>query len=463
MLSRLSVKKPMTVFVCVVLVLILGVMSFINMTTDLLPNMDLPYAIAYTTYIGASPEQVEQSVTKTLESALATTSGVKNITSISQENVSIVVLEFEEGTGMDSAMIEMNASLDQIADSLPEAAGSPVLMKINPDMLPIMVLAVDSDNMAREELSQFTSSTVIPALERVDGVASVSGSGLVESQIRVELDQAKIDELNDKVLAAIDSSLADAEKQLKDSRRQINDAKKKLEEQSGTAYAQLVAAAQQLADAKDQASLGSTLTSAEVKAIQAVLAQYDNMVNLRDSYNASEDYARTHLSPVKYAELQSLQLTRTQLRAQLKAAQASLETAEATLKEIGSSEAALQQDVTNAKDAQEAAQTAYDEALARLDDMQRKAAAPVENEARGVSRTIPAGRTCCGRSRKSRRRWTTSRHSWRRNPIVPSCRPSWIPPRPPLPPSRWSKPPISTAMTRKPLPPRKSSRLPRRR
>lgn len=364
MLSRLSVKKPMTVFVCVVLVLILGVMSFINMTTDLLPNMDLPYAIAYTTYIGASPEQVEQSVTKTLESALATTSGVKNITSISQENVSIVVLEFEEGTGMDSAMIEMNASLDQIADSLPEAAGSPVLMKINPDMLPIMVLAVDSDNMARNELSEFTSSTVIPALERVDGVASVSGSGLVESQIRVELDQAKIDELNDKVLAAIDSSLADAEKQLKDSRRQINDAKKKLEEQSGTAYAQLVAAAQQLADAKDQASLGSTLTSAEVKAIQAVLAQYDNMVNLRDSYNASEDYARTHLSAVKYAELQSLQLTRTQLRAQLKAAQASLETAEATLKEIGSSEAALQQDVTNAKDAQEAAQTAYEEALA---------------------------------------------------------------------------------------------------
>lgn len=364
MLSRLSVKKPMTVFVCVMLVLILGVMSFINMTTDLLPNMDLPYAIAYTTYIGASPEQVEQSVTKTLESALATTSGVKNITSISQENVSIVVLEFEEGTGMDSAMIEMNASLDQIAGSLPEAAGSPVLMKINPDMLPIMVLAVDSDNMAREELSQFTSSTVIPALERVDGVASVSGSGLVESQIRVELDQAKIDELNDKVLAAIDGSLADAEKQLKDSRRQINDAKKKLEEQSGTAYAQLVAAAQQLADAKDQASLGSTLTSAEVKAIQAVLAQYDNMVNLRDSYNASEDYARTHLSAVKYAELQSLQLTRTQLRAQLKAAQASLETAEATLKEIGSSEAALQQDVTNAKDAQEAAQTAYDEALA---------------------------------------------------------------------------------------------------
>ena len=364
MLSRLSVKRPMTIFICVVLALILGVMSFINMTTDLLPSMDLPYVIAYTTYMGASPEQVEQSVTKALESALATTGGVKNITSVSQENVSIVVLEFEEGTGMDSAMIEMSASLDQIAGSLPEGAGSPVLMKLNPDMLPIMVLAVDSDGMQREALSRFTAETVIPALERVDGVASVTGSGLVESQIRVELDQAKIDALNSKVLRAVSSTLADAEQELKKARRELNDGKKKLEEQSGTAYGQLVAAAQQLSDAKQQAALGSTLTSAEVQALQAVLAQYDNMVNLRDRYNASETDARNTLTPVKYAELQSLQTRRALLRSELQAAQTSLEAAEATLQEIGSSEAALRQDVTNAEDALTAAQTAYDEALA---------------------------------------------------------------------------------------------------
>ena len=364
MLSRLSVKRPMTIFICVVLALILGVMSFINMTTDLLPSMDLPYVIAYTTYAGASPEQVEQSVTKALESALATTGGVKNITSVSQENVSIVVLEFEEGTGMDSAMIEMSASLDQIAGSLPEGAGSPVLMKLNPDMLPIMVLAVDSDGMQREALSRFTAETVIPALERVDGVASVSGSGLVESQIRVELDQEKIDALNSKVLRAVSSTLADAEQELKKARWELNNGKKKLEEQSGTAYGQLVAAAQQLSDAKQQAALGSTLTSAEVQALQAVLAQYDNMVNLRDRYNASETDARNTLTPVKYAELQSLQTRRALLRSELQAAQTSLEAAEATLQEIGSSEAALRQDVTNAKDALTAAQTAYDEALA---------------------------------------------------------------------------------------------------
>lgn len=362
MLSRFSVKKPMTVFVAVVLVLILGVMSFINMTTDLLPNMDLPYAVAYTTYIGASPEQVEQSVTKPMESALAATSGLKNITSVSQENVSIVVMEFEEGTGMDSAMIEMNAALDQLSGALPDAAGSPILMKINPDLLPIMVLAVDSDSMARQELSEFTTSTVIPALERVDGVASVSGSGLLESQIRIELDQSRIDALNEKVLTAIDGSLADAEKQLKATRKQITEGKKKLEEQSGTAYAQLVAAAGQLSGIKDQTTIGSTLNSAEVKALQAVLDQYDAMVKLQKDYNDAETIARA-FGAADYAKLQLLQTTRTTLRANLKAAENTLKAADAALKELGSSdEDALQEELDAAKAQQAAAQAAYNAA-----------------------------------------------------------------------------------------------------
>ena len=364
MLSRFSVKKPMTVFVAVVLVLILGVMSFINMTTDLLPNMDLPYAVAYTTYIGASPEQVEQSVTKPMESALAATSGLKNITSVSQENVSIVVMEFEEGTGMDSAMIEMNAALDQLSGSLPDAAGSPILMKINPDLLPIMVLAVDSDSMARQELSEFTTSTVIPALERVDGVASVSGSGLLESQIRIELDQSRIDALNEKVLTAIDGSLADAEKQLKATRKQITEGKKKLEEQSGTAYAQLVAAAGQLSGIKDQTTIGSTLNSAEVKALQAVLDQYDAMVKLQKDYNDAETAARA-LGAADYAKLQLLQTNRTTLRANLKAAENALKAADAALKELGSSdEDALQKELDAAEAQRDAAQAAYDAAAA---------------------------------------------------------------------------------------------------
>ena len=302
-------------------------------------------------------------MTKPMESALAATSGLKNITSVSQENVSIVVMEFEEGTGMDSAMIEMNAALDQLSGSLPDAAGSPILMKINPDLLPIMVLAVDSDSMARQELSEFTTSTVIPALERVDGVASVSGSGLLESQIRIELDQSRIDALNEKVLTAIDGSLADAEKQLKATRKQITEGKKKLEEQSGTAYAQLVAAAGQLSGIKDQTTIGSTLNSAEVKALQAVLDQYDAMVKLQKDYNDTETAARA-LGAADYAKLQLLQTTRTTLRANLKAAENSLKAADAALKELGSSEDALQKELTDAKAQRDAAQDAYDAAAA---------------------------------------------------------------------------------------------------
>ena len=364
MLSRLSVKRPMTIFICVVLALILGVMSFINMTTDLLPSMDLPYVIAYTTYIGASPEQVEQSVTKALESALATTGGVKNITSVSQENVSIVVLEFEEGTGMDSAMIEMSASLDQIAGSLPEGAGSPVLMKLNPDMLPIMVLAVDSDGMQREALSRFTAETVIPALERVDGVASVSGSGLVESQIRVELDQEKIDALNSKVLRAVSSTLADAEQELKKARRELNDGKKKLEEQSGTAYGQLVAAAQQLESTREQISMGSTVTNVEVAALQGILDQYDDMVELKKNYYDSETKTADLLGNVDYLQLQALYAARNQLKQDLITAEATLAAAEATLEEITKTEAELDADITAATKVRDDARTAYDAAVA---------------------------------------------------------------------------------------------------
>ena len=364
MLSRLSVKKPMTIFVAVVLVLILGVMSFINMTTDLLPNMDLPYAIAYTTYIGASPEQVEQSVTKTLEEALATTSGVKNITSVSQENCQHrgAGVRGRHRHGFRHDRDERQPRSDQRQPAR-DGAGSPVLMKINPDMLPIMVLAVDSDDMAREELSQFTSSTVIPALERVDGVASVSGSGLVESQIRVELDQSRIDALNARVLEAVDSSLAEAEKQLKTSRKQVEEGKKKLEEQSGTAYSQLVSAVLQLESVRDQTSIGSSVTSAEVAVLKKTLEQYEQMVSLRDRCTEQEQSAKESLSTLEYARLLRLQSQRETLRTTLRTAQNAVTQAEAALKKLGS-KAAIEQDLQNAKDARDAAQKAYDEAAA---------------------------------------------------------------------------------------------------
>ena len=135
-MSKFSVKKPMTIFVAVIMVCILGFISFTSMTTDLLPKMDLPYVAVFTTYPGASPEKIEQTVTKPLEQTLSTASGIKNVTSISNENTSVVILEFTQETNMDSAMIEISNSVDMVKSNLDDAVGTPTLIKINPDICP---------------------------------------------------------------------------------------------------------------------------------------------------------------------------------------------------------------------------------------------------------------------------------------------------------------------------------------
>ena len=168
MFAKFSVKKPMTVIVAVLLVIILGVISFTSITTDMLPSMDLPYVAVITTYPGASPEKVEQSVTKPLEQTLSTTGGVEGITSISSENMSMVILQFTQGTNMDSAMIEMSGSVDRVKAQLDDAVGAPTLMKINPDMLPVMVASVDIDGKTAYETSKVVQDTVTVSYTHLD-------------------------------------------------------------------------------------------------------------------------------------------------------------------------------------------------------------------------------------------------------------------------------------------------------
>src|SRR5690554_6418585 len=147
MLVQNSVKRPYTVVVAVILVIVLGVISFINMQTDLLLKMELPYVVVFTPYPGASPEKVEQTLTRPLEAALGTSSGLKNISSISNENTSMIILEYVQDTNMDSVMIELSNSIDTISGMLDEGAGSPILLKISPDMIPIMVASIDNSGM----------------------------------------------------------------------------------------------------------------------------------------------------------------------------------------------------------------------------------------------------------------------------------------------------------------------------
>lgn len=195
MLSNFSVKKPYTVIVAVVFVLVLGFISITNMTTDLLPSLNLPYAVVSTSYVGASPEEVETFVTRPIEQRMASISNIKNIQSISSEHVSMVILEFNESTNMDSAVIEMRESLDMIESFMPVGVGSSMIMKLNPSMMPIMALGVSQEGQTVDISTPFIETVVIPELESVEGVASITPFGLTENIIHVVINQDKLDGL----------------------------------------------------------------------------------------------------------------------------------------------------------------------------------------------------------------------------------------------------------------------------
>ena len=222
-MPKFSVKKPFTILVAVILVIVLGFVSLSGMQTDLLPNMNLPYLLVVTTYPGASPERVESDVTQPLESSLSTINGVKNVTSQSNENFSMIVLEFEDDTDMDSAMVKASTAINQMGDSLPDLASAPTLIEMSPDMMATQYVAVDCEGMDIFELSKYAEEEIIPNLERVNGVASISTTGLVEQTVQITLDQDKIDEVNDKLLVQVSDRLADAKKQLDDAEAGIQD------------------------------------------------------------------------------------------------------------------------------------------------------------------------------------------------------------------------------------------------
>ena len=207
MLSKFSVKRPYTVVVGVVLIIILGVVSFGNMTLDLLPSMNLPYAIVMTTYTGASPEEVEEVVTKPVEQTMAAVSNIKTIQSISNENASTVILEFEQTTNMDSVTIEMRESLDQIQGFWPDAVSNPIIMKLNPDMMPVLIAAVSAGGNNAAETSKVIKEEVIPEVESVEGVASVAASGSIENTVEITVNEQKVTELNDDIKAELEKKM----------------------------------------------------------------------------------------------------------------------------------------------------------------------------------------------------------------------------------------------------------------
>lgn len=302
MLSKFSVKKPMTVFVCVVIIIVLGIVSFTKMTPDLLPNMDFPYAMIMTTYGGQTPETVEATVTKPLEQSISTIDGVKEITSNSAENYSMLIIEFEDGTNMDTATVDLRSSLDTISDSWPDGVGTPYLIKANPSILPVAMTAVEYEGKDRNELSDYVSNELINKLEGIDGVASVSDKGIVVEEENIVISQEKIDALNKKISAALDDQFADAEDKLDSAKKEIDDNISKAESGSQTISssieqinAQQEAVASQLEDAQKNAESGKTqLLSAKMQLLdqkssltqtkQTLETAYQALLSIKSSY-----------------------------------------------------------------------------------------------------------------------------------------------------------------------------------
>lgn len=248
MLGKFSVKKPYTVLVAVVLVIVLGVVSMMKMSTDLLPNISLPYVIVMTTYPGASPETVEMTVTQPVEGSMATVSNIESISSVSSENYSMVILEFAQSADMNAVSLEIRENLDQIKSYWSDDIGNPIIMKLNPDMLPVMIAAVGGEGMTNAEVTDITQNTVIPDLESIEGVASASATGLIEESVNVIIRQDKIDAINEQVFGSIDEELKDAEQQLADGRQEIYDGQKKLND----SRADLDESRQQLNDSQEE-------------------------------------------------------------------------------------------------------------------------------------------------------------------------------------------------------------------
>lgn len=274
MISKFSVKKPYTVLVGVVLVIVLGIVSFTRMTTDLLPNLSLPYVIVMTPYPGASPETVEAAVTKSVESSMATVSNIESISSISSENYSMVILEFAQDTDMNSVSLEIRENLDQIKSYWDDSVGNPIIMKLNPDMLPVMVAAAGVEGMDDAQVSTYVEEEIIPELESLEGVASVSATGLLEESVNVIISQEKVDEVNEKVFAAIDEKMAEAEAELADGRTQLADSQKEIAEgkqQLTEGELELIRGKDELSNGKAQLDTQQDTTKAQLAATKTQL------------------------------------------------------------------------------------------------------------------------------------------------------------------------------------------------
>ena len=223
-----SVKKPLTVYIVALAILILGVVAYLKMTPDLMPNMDYPYVIVVTSDPGASPESMEKDITKPLEKALATLDQLKTIQSSSQNSVSMVIMEFEDGADMNALGIDIQQQVSTVQGQWDDTVSSPYILKVNPSMIPVMVAAISSD-MDVGELSDFVDNELTGKLTGITGVASVEVMGTMDREMHVVLDEEKMAALTETIREKAGKELDKAAGKLSNAKKEVTDAQAALD------------------------------------------------------------------------------------------------------------------------------------------------------------------------------------------------------------------------------------------
>ncbi|MEA4848633.1 MAG: efflux RND transporter permease subunit [Clostridiaceae bacterium] len=190
-LHETSIRRPVTVLMCVLIVLVLGGVSLSRLPIDLMPEMDFPISIVLTSYSGVGPEEIENIVTRNIESAVATVNNIKTIQSQSSEGQSIVIAEFNSGTDMNFATLQMREKVDMVKGMLPDDVEAPMIIKVDPSMIPAAVLGV-SGGESEAELTRFVEDKIKAKIESIDGVATASVTGGTTKEIKVDLDPQKL-------------------------------------------------------------------------------------------------------------------------------------------------------------------------------------------------------------------------------------------------------------------------------
>jgi len=188
--TKLAVKRKVTILMAVLAVVLLGSVAYSRLPLDLLPEMNFPGAVVITSYDGAAPTEVESIVTRPLEEALGTVSNVRRISSHTTEGSSVVVAEFQWGTEMDFATLDMREKIDLIAPYFPEGVGKPMVIKFDPSLMPIMFISMTGGD-SEVELRSLADSIVKPRLERIEGVASIDIIGGAWQEVAITVDQQK--------------------------------------------------------------------------------------------------------------------------------------------------------------------------------------------------------------------------------------------------------------------------------